>query len=569
MKKVFNIMRTAMRKLARKLTASLTILALLLTLSAPAYAADTAQICVTVPLNLEITALYPAPLADEEEWVEITNPSDLDANLSYYTIEDTTEKPMSLEGTLAAGESTQISSLSFQLNNGGDTVTLKTTDGQILDSLSYADSTSGEAVGTTSSTTESETTDTTTDESNSESVELTSTPTIWPIFSEAIPNPEGTDSTEEWIELFNPHAETIDLSPFKIDDSEGGSSPHQLEGEIQAGEYFLIYVEDSKVSLNNSVDSIRLLLEEAVLWEVAYEDPEEGFSYALIGEDYYWSTTPTPGIENIFTSEIPSDENESEYEDGDLSEEVEITEVYPNPEGPDAEDEWIEITNGGGETVNLGNWTIDDGEGGSDPYTFPDDTIIEPGETIVIYRSESDVALNNSDEVVELSDYTGETVDEISYESSEEGMSYAEIEVEEMENAQASASGLGKRVFSTWHWTSPSPGVSNPTWQQFKGQVVNFENSALTLFDGISNWEFAVTANDLNDLVFQMGNTVLVQATLNGDSYKIMSSELIESAAKNAPTNLPLGAIASGILALTWISYEIYKKRKSKLTDFA
>jgi len=43
-----------------------------------------------------------------------------------------------------------------------------------------------------------------------------------------------------------------------------------------------------------------------------------------------------------------------------------------------------------------------------------------------------------------------------------------------------------------------------------------------------------------------------------------MSSELIESAAKNAPTNLPLGAIASGILALTWISYEIYKKAQVK-----
>ena len=46
----------------------------------------------------------------------------------------------------------------------------------------------------------------------------------------------------------------------------------------------------------------------------------------------------------------------------DLSESVNISEVFPNPEGSDQESEWIEITNTSSVDVNLGNWIIDDGK---------------------------------------------------------------------------------------------------------------------------------------------------------------------------------------------------------------
>ncbi len=520
------------------------------------------QMCVcteTIPLDLSITAVYPAPLDGESEWVEIQNNFSEEVDLSYYTLEDTTAKPQSLSGVLGTNESIQITNLSFQLNNGGDAVTLKTIDGEIADTLSYTNSESGVPVFKNASNNKEES-----------EVVLTesqpTTPSSWPEFSEVLPNPEGADGTEEWIELYNPYDETLALTGLQIDDNEGGSKPYNLQGTMTAHSYLLISIEDSNITLNNTTDSVRLLgVSSEVLWEIPYENPKEAQSYALISGAYLWTSTPTPNKANIYTSD--EDENQTEYENGDLSEEVEITEAYPNPEGPDADNEWIEITNGGDETVNLGNWTIDDGEGGSDPYVFPDDTVIQPGESIVIYREESGVALNNSDETVQLNDYTGETVDEIYYETSVEGQSYAQIEVEEMESVTASTSGLGTKTFITWLWSAPSPGEENPSLLQFKGKVLSFEENVLSLFDGTSTWEFATQPKQSNALTFQTGNSVLIQAMQIEDMFQIISSELLESALPEAKKSIPWGLIGSALLAASWLGFEIYKKRKSSFQN--
>lgn len=517
------------------------------------------QMCIcteTIPLDLEITAIYPAPLESESEWVEIKNNFSEEVDLSYYTLEDTTEKPQTLSGTLGSNKSTQITDLSFQLNNGGDAVTLKTIDGEVIDTLSYSASQSGVSV--------SKNTETEPEVILSESEP--STPEKWPEFSEVLPNPEGADSSEEWIELYNPYNETLTLTGLQIDDEEGGSSPYELQGTMPAKSYLLISVEDSDITLNNTTDSVRLLgISDEVLWEIKYENPVEQESYALLSGAYLWTSTPTPNAANIYTS--PESESESEYENGDLSEDVEITEAYPNPEGPDADNEWIEITNGGDEAVNLGNWTIDDGEGGSDPYVFPDDTVIEPGESIVVYREESEVALNNSDETVQLNDYTGETVDEIYYEDSIEGQSYAKVEVEEMESVMASSSGLGTKTFTTWLWSAPSPGEENPSLLQFKGEVLSFESNVLSLFDGTSTWELEAPPAQSNALIFQVGNSVLIQAMETGEIFKIISSELLESALPEAQKSIPWGLIGSALLAASWLSYEIHKKKKPPMQN--
>ncbi len=45
--------------------------------------------------------------------------------------------------------------------------------------------------------------------------------------SEILPNPEGSDTTE-FVELYNPTDETIDLSDMKLDDEEGGSRAYTI-----------------------------------------------------------------------------------------------------------------------------------------------------------------------------------------------------------------------------------------------------------------------------------------------------------------------------------------------------
>ena len=540
-----------------------------------------AQICVCVEeisTQLEISSVYPNPLDSEHEWVELTNTGPDILDLAFYTIEDETHTPMLISGTVHAYSSTLVSDLTFQLNNGSDCVYLKDIDENEIDSLCYSSSTKGIAVAKTASS--SDNSDDSSDSSNSESSDESdtsesaapTTPNLWPEFSEAVPNPEGTDSTEEWIELYNPHSTNLNLTGLRLDDTDGGSSPYTLEGQMPPDSFLIISVEDSRISLNNSVDSIRLLgVNDEVLWEVPYENPSEGQSYALIDGGYTWTSTPTPNSANIYTNPEEASESESEFQDGDLSEEIEITEVYPNPEGPDQDGEWIELTNNSDTAVNLGNWTIDDGEGGSDPYTFPDDTVIEPGETLVIYRTETEIALNNSDEMVQLNDHTGETVDEIEYEDSVEGESYAQIQVEEIESTVASTSAtIGNKVFSMWHWSQPSPGEENPHWLQFKGEITAFDGITMQLFDGLSTWDLqlpeedASNTNALDNLIFQPGNIVQIQAFAKNDLFEIQSSELIQNKATENTTKIPWGMLGSALLAAIWITYEILKHRKQK-----
>lgn len=546
-------------------------LLLLITFSPNALGAECPAPETAVSIQAEgllISALYPNPNSGEAEWVELSNESGETLDLSLYTLEDATAKPWTLSGTLE--ETARIEGFPFQLNNSNETVTLKTIEGITVDSFSYASSSKGVVISRESSSIAAEEDTEASTVSSASPASVTVTPSLWPIFSEALPNPEGSDSTDEWIELYNPYGELLELTGLSLDDSEGGSSPYSLSGSLAAESYLLLSVSDTKLTLNNDTDHLRLLgVNGEILWDIIYTDSSEGNSYAFFETFYDWTEEPSPGTENTWAGapadEEDSAETENPYENGDLSDEVAVTEVFPNPEGPDTEEEWIELTNNGNEPVNLGNWTLDDGEGGSDPFTFPDDTIIEPGETLILYRTETGIALNNSNETVQLSDYTGETMSEINYETSEEGESYSEIQIEEVESLQASASGLGNQVFSTWQWVTPSPGALNPVWKQVKGEILEFDGSLLTLFDGVSTWTFKTTSEgNLDPLLYKAGNQVLIQAASNKGFFEIMHGELLSTPEKIEPSSIPWGLLGSAALIFAYLVYETLKRRKNR-----
>lgn len=101
-----------------------------------------------------------------------------------------------------------------------------------------------------------------------------------------------------------------------------------------------------------------------------------------------------------------------------------INEFLPDPDGSDAEGEWIELYNQGGE-VNLLNWKIDDSDGGSKPYEVSSDLWFDPGDFFLLPRPESGLALNNTFDSIRLFNDQSELMDEIEYESVVEGESYA------------------------------------------------------------------------------------------------------------------------------------------------
>ena len=167
------------------------------------------------------------------------------------------------------------------------------------------------------------------------------------IINEFLPNPEGTDSEGEWIEIKNGGLTSVDLSGWQLDDSEEGSSPYLIpEGvSIEAGQYLVFYRQETGIALNNDGDSVRLLYpngKEAS--SLSYSEyAKEGISYARDSKgNWFWTTTPTPGEENVITSaeddekEIDNKESEEKTEEGeskDNPKELSISEVREEEKG--------------------------------------------------------------------------------------------------------------------------------------------------------------------------------------------------------------------------------------------
>lgn len=72
---------------------------------------------------------------------------------------------------------------------------------------------------------------------------------------------------------------------------------------------------------------------------------------------------------------------------------VALSEILPDPKGPDTLEEFIELVNTGDVPVDLTNWKLADASKTS--YTIPKGTIV-PGGWFVVKRGESGIALNNT-----------------------------------------------------------------------------------------------------------------------------------------------------------------------------
>lgn len=210
--------------------------------------------------------------------------------------------------------------------------------------------------------------------------------------------------------------------------------------------------------------------------------------------DWKISETPTPLATNIiYIKKEPPPPAETELDDslifsektqlvidnnenvqiksfsGDIQKSIIISEIMPNPDGPDTDSEWIEITNTGPSSLNLANWALDDGEGGSKPYVITNDMEIAPGETQLFTNTDTKISLANKTDSVRLIDPAGYLLDEISYSDAPSGQSYSLINTE-------------------WVWTdSPTPNQVNPVFEEISGIVTEEPNFEKEYFFRISS----------------------------------------------------------------------------------
>ncbi|MFH1890483.1 MAG: lamin tail domain-containing protein [Candidatus Kuenenbacteria bacterium] len=282
--------------------------------------------------QIVINELYPNPQYENDEWIELKNLSDQSIDLFNWSISDSSGKIYTISASTAS--STLILSQGFfmlnksqtkmSLNNNGDIISLYNPAGQSVYSIEYEDTyeewsyARDEDDSWLWTTTPTKNTDnefnlpppadsgggssnTTANTGHAYSVDI--------IISEFLPNPKGSDSAE-WIELYNQGGTDIDLLNWQLGDN--SSHKYTVQSEdfdntiIQSNKHFVLPRSATGIALNNSGgDQVKLYQPDgSLLDKIIYnEKAQENFSYALISNQWLWTSTATPNTGNIFTEE--------------------------------------------------------------------------------------------------------------------------------------------------------------------------------------------------------------------------------------------------------------------------
>jgi cardiolipin synthase len=259
---------------------------------------------------------------------------------------------------------------------------------------------------------------------------LAAEPVISLLINEVMCHPAEDEATNEWIELYNPTEESIDVSGWMIADEKETDvlQADSIHGDgttsIPPGGYALITdigttvyetftvaenairlsVDDSTLcgyGLNNQKEKIMLMdqaetMIDAVEWGADYDEvpgspapvPSEGTSlirYQAIDNDdssldFIECTTPTPGSENVLvTQNDPSIATEPDESTGCISPSVLITELYYDTH-PNINAEYVRLLNPTNKSVDVSGWYLTD-----EPWKEPDDQpkILFPEHTLM------------------------------------------------------------------------------------------------------------------------------------------------------------------------------------------
>lgn len=284
------------------------------------------------------------------------------------------------------------------------------------------------------------------------------------VFSEIFYDTPGTDSDEEWVELYNGTSSTVDLAGYSIIDNNGAGSSYifPVGSSIAPNSYFTvatkatgfnaIYGYDADLygsiaALNNGGDA--LILKDSQNNEidaVAWEGGASG------GVPSGWGSASNPIAstgESIYRSSVTTDTDT--YTDwavatgnGDPQTQamapavdyVLFSEVFYDTPGTDSDEEWIELYNPTTQAVNISGYAIVDNNGSGASYTFPTGSSIEAESYFTVavkqtgfnalysadaHQYGSIPSLNNTGDALVLKDATGTTIDQVAWEGGATG----------------------------------------------------------------------------------------------------------------------------------------------------
>ncbi|HQK63537.1 MAG TPA: lamin tail domain-containing protein [Candidatus Staskawiczbacteria bacterium] len=149
---------------------------------------------------------------------------------------------------------------------------------------------------------------------------------------------------------------------------------------------------------------------------------EQGLACVDCGNAAVAAVIAAPGdseIKAISISEPEPTSSSSIYPDGVL-----INEILPSPEGADEENEWIELYNSNNFEVDISGWKLKDTIGTPKIFTIPIGTKITSLGTVLFWRPETKITLNNDGDGVVLLKPDGQITDNVSFEKAKTGQTY-------------------------------------------------------------------------------------------------------------------------------------------------
>lgn len=138
-----------------------------------------------------------------------------------------------------------------------------------------------------------------------------------PAITELLPNPASpqTDDADEFIELYNPNTQPFSLDGYIL--CAGATTAHNFTvptGTILPPQtYVAFFSSQTNLSLANNGGQAWLLDADGnvVSQSAAYGTAGDGQAWALIDDNWQWTTTPTPGAANSLALAAPASSSKS------------------------------------------------------------------------------------------------------------------------------------------------------------------------------------------------------------------------------------------------------------------
>ena len=205
----------------------------------------------------------------------------------------------------------------------------------------------------------------------------------------AVNNSVNTDAFgeyDDWFEIHNAGSANINLGGMYVSNSLGSSKSFELpQVNLAQDEYIIIWADNDTEQGALHVDFKLSSTGEAVaLFETVDHGNVliHGWKYGVMSSDVSMGFKPEDGTApEYLTSPSPGASNES----SELFSPVCINE-FQSTSGYGGPDDWVEIYNRGAASFDLSGCFLSDQRGDNTKWTFPQGSVLQPGEFLVVYE---------------------------------------------------------------------------------------------------------------------------------------------------------------------------------------